>query len=79
MCLVDHQQPEPARQRVQHPPSEARVRQPFGRDQQHVDLVAHQGGLDLTPRVDVRRVQGGCRQAGTRGRRHLVAHQRQQR
>ena len=79
MRLVDDQQPEPAGQPVEHPPTEARVGQPLRRYQQDVDLIGTQGRLDLGPGVDVGGVQRRRTKTGpTRGD-DLVAHQRQQR
>ncbi len=77
--LVDDQQPQPAREPVEHPPSEPGVGQPLRRDQQHVQGPGAQGALHRRPLVDVGGVQRGrgepCPLRGC----HLVPHQREQR
>ena len=77
--LVDDEQPEPAREPVEHPSPEAGVGQPLRRDQQHVEVTSLQRRLHGRPLVDVGGVEGGRREPGPRRGRDLVAHQRQQR
>ena len=77
--LVDDQQPGGRRQLGQHGVAEARVVQPLGADQQHVDLTARHGVVHRRPVVDVAGVDGDRPDAGPAGRGDLVAHQRQQR
>ena len=76
--LVDHEQAEARQQHVEHRRREARVGEPLGRHQQHVDLPGHEGALDLGPVVEVAGVEGCRGEPGPLRGGDLVAHQRQQ-
>ncbi len=77
--LVDDQQATRGGQAGQHLVSEARVVEPLGRDQQHVDLAGPDLLVDRLPLLVVGGVDGDRPDAGPLGRRDLVAHQGQQR
>ncbi len=77
--LVDHEQPGRRRQPGQHLVAEARVVEPLGAHQQHVDLAGIDGVVDRLPLLDVGGVDRDRPDAGPLGRRDLVAHQGQQR
>ena len=47
--LVDHEQPDARRDQREHVVAEAAVREPFGRDEQEIDLVAFDRLDDLAP------------------------------
>ena len=79
MRLVDHEQARARRQVRQHLIAKARIVEPFGADEQHVDGPALYVRVDLAPLRDIARVDGDRTDAGALGRRNLVAHQREQR
>ena len=77
--LVDDQQPAGRGQPGQHLVAEARVVEPLGADQQHVDLAGRDRVLDRLPVLDVGGVDGDRADAGPLGGGDLVAHQGEQR
>ncbi len=77
--LVDDQQPAGGGQPGQHLVAEARVVEPLGADQQHVDLAGADRVLDRLPVLDVGGVDRHRADAGALGGGDLVAHQREQR
>jgi len=77
--LVDHEQPGRRRELGEHGVPEVGVVQPFGTDEQDVDLAGRDRRLHLVPVLRVRGVHGRGLDPGALGRRDLVAHQRQQR
>ena len=76
--FVDDEHPHAADQCRQLFVAELRVVEPFGRDQQDVDLVARQCRLGVGPLVGVRGVDRDRSHAGPGSSGHLVAHERQQ-
>ena len=76
--LVDDEQPAATGQGGQLLVAEARVVEPLGADEQHVDLVGGEGRADLAPLLGVGRVHRHGPDAGALGRGDLVAHQGEQ-
>ena len=77
--LVDHQQAQPAGERVEHPPPEARVGQPLRRHEQHVELAGLRSRSMPSHSSMFEEFRVAARSPALRGRRDLVTHQRQQR
>ena len=77
--LVDHQQARRGGQPGQHLVAEARVVEPLGAHQQHVDLAGVDRVVDRLPLLDVGGVDRHRPDAGALGGLDLVAHQREQR
>ena len=78
MRLVDHEQGDASGDRAQDLAAKMLARQPLGRDQEDVDLVASDRGLDGFPLRPVLRMDGLRSHAHTLGRDDLVAHQGEQ-
>ena len=77
MRFVDHDQTH-LRHQLTQSSSEARIAEPFGRDQQHVEPVRVERGEDAVPVVDVRGVDRRRAQSRPFGGGDLIAHQREQ-
>ncbi len=76
--LVAHQGEGAGPQRVEHPAAEAAVGQTLGGNQQQIDLVGGDPGLQVVPGVDVGGVDRHRSQTEPFGGGHLVAHQGEQ-
>ena len=77
--LVDHEQADPRRERREHRLPERCVREPLGRDEQDVDLVAVEAIGDVVPLVAVVAVDRHTRHAAALAGVDLVAHQGEER
>jgi hypothetical protein len=77
VCFVDDHHARGGEQ-LREAGCEPRVSQTLRRHQQHVELARVHLSQHAVPLVDVGRVDGCSGQPGTRGSRHLIAHQRQQ-
>ena len=77
--LVHHQEPAGGRQLRQHRVPELGVVEPFGRQQEDVDLPGVDPAVDVLPLLDVRGVDRDRPDAGALGGGDLVPHQGQQR